>query len=246
VTTFGNFLYVLNAKGTAANITGFTIQTDGSLVAIPNSTRPLSVASPSPAQISFTPDGTTLVVTEKSTKKIDTYAVSGDGTTTGPLVQISAGQGPFGFSFDGANHLVVSEINNSSASSYTISAGVLQVVTAHLTDFGRTACWAICTTDPGLPQQYAYVSNTNSDTISGYAIASDGSLSLVNADGKTAVLPRRAFPIDLAISSDNQYLYVLEKKLPGIAAFQIQPDGNLVQIQAVPGTPTSSFGMTGY
>ena len=54
------------------------------------------------------------------------------------------------------------------------------------------------------------------------------------------------FPIDLAISSDNQYLYDLEKKLPGIAAFQIQPDGNLVQIQAVPGTPTSSFGMTGY
>jgi len=246
VTTFGNFLYVLNAKGTAANITGFTIQIDGSLVAIPNSTRPLSVASPSPAQISFTPDGTTLVVTEKSTKKIDTYAVSGDGTTTGPLVQGSAGQGPFGFSFDGASHLVVSEINNSSASSYTISAGVLQVVTAHLTDFGRAACWAICTTDPGLPQQYAYVSNTNSDTISGYVIASDGSLSLVNADGKTAVLPRRAFPIDLAISSDNQYLYVLEKKLPGIAAFQIQPDGNLVQIQSVPGTPTSSFGMTGY
>jgi 6-phosphogluconolactonase (cycloisomerase 2 family) len=68
----------------------------------------------------------------------------------------------------------------------------------------------------------------------------------VNADGKTAVLPRRAFPIDLAISSDNQYLYVLEKKLPGIAAFQIQPDGNLIQIQAVPGTPTSSLGMTGY
>ena len=55
VTTSGNFLYVLNAKGTAANITGFTIQIDGSLVAIPNSTRPLSVASPSPAQISFTP-----------------------------------------------------------------------------------------------------------------------------------------------------------------------------------------------
>jgi 6-phosphogluconolactonase (cycloisomerase 2 family) len=246
VTTFGNLLYVLNARGTAANITGFSIQTDGSLVAIANSTRPLSVPRPSPAQISFTPDGTTLAVTEKSTRKIDTYAVSGDGTTTGPLVQISAGPGPFGFSFDGATHLVVSEVNNSSASSYTISAGVLQVVTAQLRDFGRAACWAICTTDPGLPQQYAYVSNTNSDSISGYAIATDGSLSLVNADGKTAVLPRRAFPIDLAISSDNQYLYVLAKRLPGIVAFQIQPDGNLVKIQRVSGTPTSSFGMTGY
>ena len=246
VTTFGNLLYVLNARGTAANITGFSIETDGSLVAIANSTRPLSVPRPSPAQISFTPDGTTVAVTEKSTRTIDTYAVSGDGTTTGPLVQTSAGPGPFGFSFDGASHLVVSEVNSSSASSYTISAGVLQVVTAQLRDFGRAACWAICTTDPGLPQQYAYVSNTNSDSISGYVIASDGSLSLVNADGKTAVLPTRAFPIDLAISSDNQYLYVLAKKLPGILAFQIQPDGNLVEIQTVSGTPTSSFGMTGY
>ena len=246
VTTFGNFVYVLNAKGTAANITGFTIQTNGSLVAIPNSTRPLSVASPSPAQVSFTPDGTTLVVTEKGTRKIDTYAVSGDGTTTGPLVQASAGQGPFGFSFDAASHLVVSEITNSSASSYTIAAGILQAVTAHLTDFGRAACWAICTTDPGLPQQYAYVSNTSSATISGYVIATDGSLSLVNADGKTATLPRGAFPIDLAISSDNAYLYVLEHSLPGVAGFQIQSDGNLLQIQSVTGTPKSSWGMTGY
>ena len=246
VTTFGNFLYVLNAKGTAANITGFTIQTDGSLVAIPNSTLPLSFALPSPAQISFTPDGTTLIVSEKSTANFDTYAIGPGGLATGPTPQHSAGNGPFGFAFDGLGHLVVSEITLSSASSYTISGGVLQVVTARLRDFGRAACWAICTTDPALPQQYAYVSNTNSDTISGYVIASDGGLSLVNADGKTAVLPPRAFPIDLAISSDNQYLYVLEKKLPGIGAFQIQPDGNLVQIQTVPSTPSSSYGMTGY
>jgi plastocyanin len=40
VAAYGNWLYVLNAQGTAANVTGFTIQSDGSLVAIPNSTRP--------------------------------------------------------------------------------------------------------------------------------------------------------------------------------------------------------------
>jgi 6-phosphogluconolactonase len=246
VSTAGNFLYVLNAEGPPANITGFTIQADGSLVAIPNSTRRLSAGLPNPAQISFTPDGTTLVVSERGTNLIDTYAVSADGTSTGPLVQASAGRGPYGFSFDGASHLVVSEVIVSSASSYTISDGVLQVVTAHLKDLGRAACWAICTTDPGLPQQYAYVSNSNSDTISGYVIATDGSLSLVNADGKTAVLPSGALPIDLAISSDNQYLYVLEQKLPGIAVFQIQPDGNLVQIQSVTTTSRHFWGMTGY
>jgi DNA-binding beta-propeller fold protein YncE len=119
-------------------------------------------------------------------------------------------------------------------------------VTRHLRDFGRAACWAICTTDPALPRQYAYVSNTASDTVSGYIIAADGTLSLVNPDGKTAILPTGAFPIDMAISSDNQYLYVLEKRLPGIACFQIQSDGNLVQIQSATGIPRSSYGMTGY
>src|SRR5262249_3704127 len=57
LTIFGNWLYVLNVKGTSANITGFTIQADGSLVAIPNSTRPLSSARPKGAQVGFTPDG---------------------------------------------------------------------------------------------------------------------------------------------------------------------------------------------
>jgi len=33
------------------------------------------------------------------------------------------------------------------------------------------------------------------------------------------------------MNSGNQYLYVLEQKLPGIARVQIQPDGYLVQIE---------------
>ena len=246
IAVFGNWLYVLNAKGTAANITGFVIQSDGSLVAIPNSTRPLSTALPTPAQVGFTPDGTTLIVSEKGTDNFDTYAVGADGLATGPTAQASAGSGPFGFAFDNGGHLVVSEITLSSASSYTVFGGVLQVVTAKLKDFGKAACWAACTKDPTLPQQYAYVSNTNSDSLSGFAIAGDGSISLLDSDGKTARLPRGAFPLDLVVSSDSKYLYVLESKLPGIAGFQIQSDGSLVQIQDLQGTPRTSYGMTGY
>ena len=34
----------------------------------------------------FSDDGTTLIVTERATNRIDTYAVSGDGLLTGPVV----------------------------------------------------------------------------------------------------------------------------------------------------------------
>jgi plastocyanin/6-phosphogluconolactonase (cycloisomerase 2 family) len=246
VTTYGNLLYVLNAKGTSANISGFTIQTNGSLVALPNSTRPLSAALPGAAQVSFTPDGTALIVSEKDTTKFDTYTMNVDGTPNGPTIQSAAGPGPFGFAFDAQGHLLCSEITQSSASSYTVSGGILTPVTAKLKDQGKAACWAACTHDPTLPQQYGYVSNTNSDSISGYVISSDGHLSLVNADGRTAMLPRGAFLLDLVVSSDSKYLYVLEGKLPGIAAFAIQSDGNLTALPSVTGTPTSSYGMTGY
>ena len=83
IAVFGNLLYVLNSKGTAANIAGFRIQSDGSLVAIENSTRLLSRARPSPAQVGFTPDGTTLIVSEQGPDIFDTYAIGADGLATG-------------------------------------------------------------------------------------------------------------------------------------------------------------------
>ena len=246
VAVFGNLLYVLNAQGTSANITGFKIQSNGSLRALSNSTRPLSANLPKPAQVGFTPDGATLIVAEINTNNIDTYAIGGDGRATGPTVQASAGAGPFGFAFDSAGHLVVSEVTLSSASSYTVSGGVLHVVTGALKDFGKAACWVANTSNPALPQQYSYITNTGSDTVSGFAIATDGSISLLNADGKTAVLVAGAHPLDMAISSDSKYLYVLEQGLPGIGSFVIQTDGSLVQIQDLPGIPSTSYGMTGY
>jgi 6-phosphogluconolactonase (cycloisomerase 2 family)/plastocyanin len=246
IAVLGNLVYVLNSKGTVANVTGFNIQADGSLAPLPNSTRLLSSARPESGQVGFTPDGKFVLVTEKDTDNIDTYAVQADGLLTGPTPQHAAGNGPFGFAFDGNGYLVDSEILGSSASSYTVTNGVLQVVTAKLKDFGKAACWAACTSGTTIPQQYAYISNTNSDSISGYAVAANGTLSLLTPDGRTFQLPQGAFPLELVISNDNQYLSVLEGNLPGVAVFQIQSNGSLVQIQALTGIPASSSGMIGY
>lgn len=65
-----NLLCVLNA-GDKDNITAF-IFADEKLLALPNSTRTLSGDNTGPAQISFTPDGDQLVVTERLTNLIHT------------------------------------------------------------------------------------------------------------------------------------------------------------------------------
>ncbi len=78
VTVSGNFLYVLNAggaHGAVDMITGFTVDAKGKLTALANSTQTLSGASVLPAQVSFSPDGNWLVVTERDGNNIDVFKV---------------------------------------------------------------------------------------------------------------------------------------------------------------------------
>jgi 6-phosphogluconolactonase len=72
-------LYVLNA-GSPNNITGFRVKRDGRLVMIPGSTRALSQDSTAPAQVGFSWDGDSVIVTERTTHLIDTFRVNEDGT----------------------------------------------------------------------------------------------------------------------------------------------------------------------
>ncbi|HKS72560.1 MAG TPA: beta-propeller fold lactonase family protein [Terriglobales bacterium] len=246
LTLHASLLYALNAGGTTARINGFKVNSNGTLKAIAGSARRLSAALPTPTQIGFNAAGTLLVVTEKDTNKIDTYTVAANGLATGPNVQNSSGPGPFGFAYDSAGRLIVSEVKNSAASSYSVdSAGVLTVITASLIDFGKAACWTVNTNSRRFPNQYSYITNTADATISGFKIASDGSLSLLDADGRTFVLPTGGDPLDEALSSDSRYLYVLEGSYGGLVGFQIQSDGSLVQVTNPLGTPTSSYGLAG-
>ncbi len=246
LTVFGNLLYVLNSAS-PARINAFTIGPTGALTPIPNSSRRLSVSAPKPAQVQFSNDGSLLVVAERMTSKLDTYTVGANGLATGPLVQNSNGVGPFGFAFDNAGHLIVSEVRASAVSSYSVSSsGVLTVVTGSLLDFGKSACWIANTNNPSFPTQYSYTTNTGSSSISGFRIASNGGLALLNANGKAFVLPAHSDPLDEVISADNNYLYVLEGTYGGVVGLQIQADGSLVQVTAITGTPATSYGMAGY
>ena len=202
VTSDGRRAYVLNA-GEQAGVAGFDISGDGRLVPILGSTQPLSAPAAGPAQIERSPDGRTLVVTEKNTNRIGTYPVAKDGTVGAPTFTTSAGETPFGFAFDARGRLFASEAfggrpGESAVSSYALLAGggvapISPVVRTHQT----AACWVVLTKDG----RFAYTTNTGSDSVTGYRIAKDGAIALLDEDGVTATTGDA--PTDMVLDRDR-------------------------------------------
>jgi len=231
-------LYVLNAGG-AGSIVGFTVD-HGDLEQLPDSARPLSGAATAPAQVSFTPAGDQLVVTERATQRIDLYAVGGDGYATGPTVVESAGVTPFGFGFDNKNHLVVSEAfggaaDASAVSTYGVGGGSLATVTASAPTTETAACW-IAVTGNG---RFAYAGNAGG-SVTGYSVSPDGSLTILDADGRTAA-PGTGV-LDLDTSRNGRFLY---GRLGNgmIGAWAIDADGHLTNLGAANGLPAGAAGI---
>ena len=247
LTVHGRLLYVLNAGG-PGNITGFSIDRVGNLSPLSGSTRSLSNggagAAPGPAQISFSPDGDLLVVTEKATNLIDTYTVDEDGLANGPTTHASSGATPFGFAFSRRGFLIVSEAfggatNQSALSSYEVDEDEFQVISPSLGTNQTAACWVVVTRNG----RYAYTTNTGSGSVTGYRVGQDGSLSLLDADGRTGVTGEGSTPIDAALSGNSRYLYVLNAGTHDIAAFHVQANGSLVAIDGAGGLPAGAVGL---
>lgn len=239
VTTDGRLLYVLNAGG-PGNITGFSLSA-GALTPLAGSTRALSGTATAPAQVSFTPDGRRLVVTERATNQIDVYEVGKDGLASGPAVSPSPGVTPFGFDFDRRGNAIVSEAfggqaGASAVSSLAVSSGGVTIISASVPTTETAACWVVTT----ISGRYAYVGNAGSNSISGYAIAPDGSLTLLTPDGKTASAP--AGVTDLATSRDSRYLYARIGN-GTVGAFAVGSDGSLAALPAAPGLPAGAAGI---
>lgn len=239
LTLHDDLLFVLNAGG-AGNITGFEVD-DGELSPIPGSTRPLSGDATAPAQVSFSPDGETLVVTERASNSIVTYEVDDDGEVSGPTVYPSSGTTPFGFAFGRRGVLVVSEANGapggSAASSYRLDDDGLSLVTGSAPTFQGAACWVVVTRNG----RFAYTSNAASNSISGFSVGNDGSLTLLSADGRAAATD--AGPTDMALSRNSQFLYVRNGRAGTIGAYAIASDGSLTPIAGASGLPAGTAGL---
>ncbi|HYL55173.1 MAG TPA: beta-propeller fold lactonase family protein [Gemmatimonadales bacterium] len=231
----GNVLYVLNAGGNG-NISGFSVSSGGTLAPIAGSTQPLSGTNVGPAEVAFSPDGRQLVVTEKNTNLLDVYAVDANGAASGRTSVASAGGTPFGFSFGLRNELFVSEATGS-ASSYVLGAGPLSLASGVVSTHQGAPCWAVVTNDG----RFGFTGN-GAGSVSAFTIAPDGSISLVDASGASAVISGGVN--DIALSGNSGYLYVLQTGgVQAIHAFRIQSDGHLVALGPVTGLPTGTRGL---
>lgn len=225
----GDRAYVLNAGG-RANVTAFALDRSGGLR--PRATAPLAPGAEGAAQVSVSPDGRALVVTERVSNRLETLPLRG-GRIGAPIVTASAGAVPFGFAFSPRGALVVSEAGASTVSSYRLGADLTpRAITAALPVGPGAACW-VAITDDG---RFAYTGN-GSGSISGFAIGRDGALKALTADGLTALAPG---PNDLAIA--GRYLYAVNPGAGAVTAYRILGDGRLVE---QPGATDLGAGLQG-
>jgi 6-phosphogluconolactonase (cycloisomerase 2 family) len=223
--------YVLNQGNDT--IHGFRYDDDGDLHSLPGSTRSLT-ANPAggttdAAQVSFTPDGRSLVVTEKAANRIETFRVVG-GYAGNARPHLSAGTTPYGFDFDRRGHLIVSEAATGSASSYSVRP--FGPITSALTDTQKAACWLVVAGD------WAYVVNAASTSISSYHVSRDGSLTLAAAVAATT----GAGPTDAAVSSDRRTLSVRLGD-GSVSSFRIGSHGELTATGTAAGTAYGTSGL---
>ena len=231
----GHLLYVLDAG--SLTISGFSTGGDR-LSPLAGSTRSLSGGAASPEQIGFSPDGRVLVVTEKASNTMDTFAV-GPGGLAGPARDNpSTGAGPYGFGFDSRGDLLVTDAAAGAITSYALGDdGSLTLLDGPVSTNGQAApCWLV-TAGGG---RYAYSANTGSGTISGFSVH-DGRLALLDPGGVSAT--SGSSPFDLAVSRDGHFLYNLASVSHEIAAFGLGSDGTLTPAGTVAGLPQGDAGL---
>jgi len=241
VTVHRNLLYVLNAGGDG-NISGFSVGTTGGLTPVPGSTRSLSGSNVGPAEVSFSPDGRRLVVTEKNTSLLDVYAVDANGAAGARISFTSAGGTPFGFAFGQHDVLLVSEAAApGSASSYILGrGGDLAVVSSAVLTHQGAPCWAVVTNDGRL----GFTGN-GSGSVSGFSVTPRGRIRLIDANGASAVISGGVN--DIALNGNSRYLYVLGTGgSPTIHPFRIERDGHLTPLEPIGGLPAGTRGLAAF
>jgi 6-phosphogluconolactonase (cycloisomerase 2 family) len=213
------------------------------LVPLPGSTRNLpGGATASPAEISFSPDGSVLLVTEKGTNLIDTFTVR-LGIAQAGVSFPSNGVGPFGFEFGLNGAALVSNASGGVSTGSTVTAykvfsnGNVGVITPALGDTQMAACWLVLARS----ERFAYVANSASGTLSSYSVAGSGELALLNASAAT--LANSGVPVDMARSRDQTHLLYVRDGNGLIASFAVGADGSLTPIGSVSGIPMGAQGI---
>jgi 6-phosphogluconolactonase len=203
----------------------------------------LAASDADPAQVAFSPDGSMVVITERGTDSIVTYAVAPDGTFGASLEFSSEGPTPYGFAFTSGGTLVVTEAfraekGAAAASSYALVDGTLEPRTSSVGNGRSEICWAVVTPD----DRFAFTTNYADGAVSRFAIASDGSLSLEDATAGISVEGKPGLR-DEDLSGDGRFLYVIDADDSRIYGWSVGVEGSLEPVGSWEGVPATVAGL---
>ncbi|PYO27122.1 MAG: hypothetical protein DMD73_10475, partial [Gemmatimonadetes bacterium] len=116
-------------------------------------------------------------------------------------------------------------------------SGTPALVSGPVSTHQGAPCWAVVTADGRL----GFTGN-GAGSVSAFAIAPDGAISLVDANGGTALIG--AGINDIALSHNSRYLYVLQTGgAQAIHAFRVAADGHLTPLGPIAGLPAGTRGL---
>jgi DNA-binding beta-propeller fold protein YncE len=177
IAVHGNLVYVVNALD-GGSLQGYLIAFDR-LIPLPGSTRSLGLAVVSgpmqyvntPGEVAFTPDGSRLIVTTKDNgDDIDVFNVDRFGELSATtVVNSEPATVPFGFVFDPAGRLQVTEAGPSDVATFSLAPNGTLAQLATVATGQPATCW-ITADGP-----YLYASNAGGPSLSTISIAPWGS-----------------------------------------------------------------------
>jgi 6-phosphogluconolactonase (cycloisomerase 2 family) len=228
VAVHGDWVYVLNTDRIASR--------SGDSHALPEGS--------DPAQVAFTPDGRTLLVTDRASDSIHAFRVDGDGVLQERVTHASSGATPYGFDVTADGVLVVTEaagaqVGKASASSYRLEGPArLEPVSGAVPSSRSEVCWAAISKDG----HFVFVTNFGDGTISTYEIGDDGSIELRQPVAATTVEGGPGIR-DEVISSDGRYLYALHADTGQVFGWEVRNGGALAPLGSANGLPLTAAGL---
>lgn len=197
VSSNGFFAYVANSR--TNKVTAFRVGTNGALLlgaSTPDTPNPASVGT-TPRALAISRDSRFLYVANSESDNVTAFSIGAAGVLT-PIPPSTGNPNP-------------------------ISAGGLSPVALAISSIGRVL----------------YVANSASNTITTFQIESSGLLTQVPqaGPGTNPVSTSVAGPTALALSSNEQFLYVTNSASNTVTAFRVETSGLLTLIQPVGSTP---------
>jgi 6-phosphogluconolactonase (cycloisomerase 2 family) len=236
IAVHGPLVYVANAGTGGSSYSGFVLGPFGRLHPLRRSTIALPDGS-QPGDILFNANGTKVAATRVGSSLIDSFRVRFDGRlVAAPGSPIAAqGLGPFGSEFRPTNpsQLFVSNAHdgagNGTVSAFAVDGlGALAPIGASpFADLQTAPCWVEITHDG----RYLFAVNTAVATISRYAIAPNGVLTLL---GSTPMRNATGLaPVDARLDPSGRTLSVVDGGGNSVSTFAVR-GGTLTELESSP------------